>query len=86
MSKTTCISCKAVFGSLEKPLNLDIQPKHFQYFDSINRGGLIFPSNFLFNIVRKALSCFTNILLNDYSTAETEKVSTTKIARKLSKF
>ena len=28
-------------------------------------------------MVRKALTCFTNILLNDYNTAQSDKVSTT---------
>ena len=37
--------------SLEKPFNLDINPEHFTYFDSINKGGLMFPSNFIFNII-----------------------------------
>ena len=50
MEKADCSSCKAMFGSLEKPFNLYINPEHFTYFDSINRGGLLFHSNFLFNI------------------------------------
>ena len=49
--KTACSSCKAMFGSLEKPFSLDINPEHFTYFESINSGGLMFPSNFLFNIL-----------------------------------
>ena len=36
-------------------------------------------------IVRKALTCFSNIVLNDYTTAPSDKVSTTKIATKISK-
>ena len=50
MGKNTCVSCKEIFGSTEKLLNLDINIEHFAYFDSINRGGLIYPTNFLFNI------------------------------------
>ena len=46
MEKTDCSTCKSMFGSLEKPYNLDIYPEHFTYFDSINRGGLMFPSIF----------------------------------------
>ena len=38
MEKADCSSCKAMFGSLEKPFNLDINPEHCTYFDSINRG------------------------------------------------
>ena len=36
-------------------------------------------------MVGKALTCFTNILLNDYTMAQSDKVSTTKIAKKKSK-
>ena len=36
-------------------------------------------------MVRNALTCFTNILLNDYTIAQSDKVSTTKIAKKISK-
>ena len=36
-------------------------------------------------MVRKALTCFTNILLNDYTTSQSDKVSTTKIAKNISK-
>ena len=51
MGETECSSCKAMFGSLEKPFSLDINPEHFTYFDPINRGGLMFPTNFFFNII-----------------------------------
>ena len=51
MCKTEYSSCKAMFRSLEKPFILDINPEHFTYFDSINRGGLMFSSYFIFNIL-----------------------------------
>ena len=37
-------------------------------------------------IVKKALTCFTNILLNDYTIALSDKVSTTKIAKNIKTF
>ena len=37
-------------------------------------------------IIKKALTCFTNILLNDYTIAQSDKVSTTKIAKKYLNF
>ena len=46
MEKADCSSCKAMFGSLEKPFNLDINPEHLTFFHSINRGGSMFPSIF----------------------------------------
>ena len=37
-------------------------------------------------MVRKALTCFTNILFNIYTTSQSDKVSTTKIAKKYLRF
>ena len=37
-------------------------------------------------MVWKALTCFNNILLNHYTIAQSDKVSTTKIAKKYLKF
>ena len=34
----------------------------------------------IITMVRKTLTCFTNILFNDYTTARSDKVATTKIA------
>ena len=36
MGKSEGSSCKAMFGSLENPFNLDINPEHFTYFDYIS--------------------------------------------------
>ena len=62
MEKSTCISCKEIFGSTQKPLNLDINMEHFAYFDSINRGGLIYPTNFLFNILLCSYCIFNSCI------------------------
>ena len=37
-------------------------------------------------MVRKALTCFTNILLIDYTIAQSDKVSTSKIAKNIYTF
>ena len=58
IKKTTCASYKELFGIREKPLNLDISIEHFSYFDSINRGGLIYPTNFLFNVLLSSYNIF----------------------------
>ena len=50
--------CKAMFGSLEKLFSLDINPEHFTDLDSIDRGGVMFHSNFLFNIILCGYSIF----------------------------
>ena len=36
----------------------------------------------IITIIRKTLTCFTNILLNYYTTAQSDKVSATKIEKK----
>ena len=36
-------------------------------------------------IIKKALTYFTSIMLNDYTTAQSDKALTTKIAKKISK-
>ena len=43
-------ACKQMVGNLEKPLDFDINQEHLTYYVGINRGGLIFLFNFLFNI------------------------------------
>ena len=37
-------------------------------------------------MVRKALTCYTNILLKDYTIAQSDKVSTTKIVKEYLNF
>ena len=37
-------------------------------------------------MIHKALVCFSNILLSEYCSVQTDKVSTAKIAREISKF
>ena len=49
--KNECSSCKVMFGSLEKPFSLDINLEHLTYFDYVNRGSLMLPSKFIFNII-----------------------------------
>ena len=62
MGKTKCSSCKAIFESLEKPFSLDINHEHITYFYSINKGGLMFPSNFHFN--RLCGYCIFNLCIS----------------------
>ena len=57
MEKADCSSCKAMFGSLEKPFNFDINHEHFTQFDSINRGGLMFPQIFIYFVGIVFLIC-----------------------------
>ena len=37
-------------------------------------------------IVRKVITCFTNIMLNDYTIAQSDKVSSTKTAKNIKHF
>ena len=68
ISHTDCKKCKAKLGSVGKPLELFVDEKSHYYFDLINRGGLTFPSNFLFIITQFAYLIF-NVCI---STLETE--------------
>ena len=63
MEKADCSSCKAMFGSLEKPFNMDINPEHFTYFDSSSTF-LMFPSNF-FNIILCGYCIFNFCISNE---------------------
>ena len=65
MEKADCSSCKAMFGSLETTFNLDINPEHCTYFNSINRGVLMFPSNFVFNILLCGYCIFNLCISNE---------------------
>ena len=105
MGKTECSSCKVMFGSLEKPFSLDINPEHFtlwllhfqfvcfkivgihiscvrilkthSYSHNDKYIGLLLSCDMckthIIKIVRKALTGFTKILLNDYTTAQSDK-------------
>ena len=70
ISHKDCKKCKAKLGSVGKPLELFVDEKSHNdnYFDVINRGGLTFPSNFLFIITQFAYLIF-NVCI---STLETE--------------
>ena len=54
IARTSCKSCKANLGSVGKPVNLFVEEEVGQYFDLINRGGLTYPSNLLFNVAQYA--------------------------------
>ena len=146
IARTSCKSCKVNLGSVGKPVNLFVEEVVGQYFDLINRGGLTYPSNLLFNVaqyaylmfnvsissvectflevahqkqtflgvieqfitnneeckeilimceeckqmflvyIMKAMSCFTNVLLNNYSKDKSDDITIAKMSRKLSKF
>ena len=43
--KVHCEECKRLFGDKDKPFDLDIDEQHLVYFQCLDRGGLIYPSN-----------------------------------------
>ena len=52
-----------MFGSRElESLNLDIDSNVLCYFDTINRGGLTYPSNMLFNTIQCAYNIFNTCI------------------------
>ena len=56
--KVHCVECKRLFGDKDKPFDLDIDEQHLVYFQCLDRGGLIYPSNLLFNIIQCSYSIF----------------------------
>ena len=66
MLRMTCKACKQNFGYLElQQLNLEIDSDLLMYFESINRRGLTYPSNFLFNVIQCAYNVF-NVCISKY--------------------
>ena len=53
-----CEECKRLFCDNDKPFDLDIDEQHLVYFQCLDRGGLIYPSNLLFNITQCSYSIF----------------------------
>ena len=43
-------------------LDMDIDADILNYFDTINRGGLIYPSEFLFNVIQCAYNIFNTCI------------------------
>ena len=54
--KVHCEECKRLFGDKDKHFDLDIDEQHLVHF--LDRGGLIYPSNLLFNIIQCSYSIF----------------------------
>ena len=66
MLRMKCEACKQNFGKREvQHSNLEIDYDLLMYFESINRGGLTYPSNFLFNVMQCAYNVF-NICISKY--------------------
>ena len=58
LHKVHCEQLKQLFGDTNKPFDLDIDEQHRTYFQWLDRGGLIYPSNLLFNIIQFSYSIF----------------------------
>ena len=66
MLRMTCEACKQKFGNRElQQLNLEIDSDLLLYFESINRVGLTYPSNFLFDVIQCAYNVF-NVFISKY--------------------
>ena len=46
MARMECIPCKHKFVSTDLPIDLEVSNDSLTYFNTINRGGLTYPSNF----------------------------------------
>ena len=146
MQHIDCETCCAALGNKDKNLHLSIFKETRKYIDELNRGGLTFPTDNLFNLIQcayrifnvcvssnfenkfitifnqnytlisviehyismnndfaymfsncsvchvklfdimwKALVCFSNILLNNYSSNRTNETICRNVSRKISK-
>ena len=67
ISRTSCKSCKTNLESVGTPVNLFVEEELGQYFDLINRGGLTYQSNLLFNVAQYVHLIIIFIRINNYT-------------------
>ena len=58
MARMECIPCKQKFGSTDLPIDLEVSNDSLTYFNTINRGGLTYPSNSTLYSVHITFSIF----------------------------
>ena len=68
MARMACIPCKHKFGSTDLPIDREVSNDSLTYVNTINRGGLTYPSNFLFDTVQCAYNIF-NICISKHEPA-----------------
>ena len=56
INKVHCEECQRLFGDVDIPFDMDIDEQLLAYFQCFDRGGLIYPSNLLFNIIQCSYS------------------------------
>ena len=62
MARIECTPCKQKFGSTDLPIDLEVSNDSLTYFNTINRGGLTYPSFFLFHTVQCAYNIFNSCI------------------------
>ena len=63
-AKSACASCRACLGSREQ-LSAEIEFEQQEYMTILNRGGLMYPSTMLFQLVQAAFSIFAKCVSRD---------------------
>ena len=76
MARMECIPCKQKFGSTDLPIDLEVSNDSFTYFNTMNRGGLTYPSNFLLHTVQCAYNIFNICISNFKCTLQGQLIST----------
>lgn len=56
LSKIDCSDCCEIIGDKKKPFDVTVDVDLLTYFDHLNRGGLVYPSNVLVSVLQLALS------------------------------
>ena len=54
MSTPAYTECKDLFGNKHNTMDLQVEQEHLQYTEHIDREGLIYPSNSLFEVMQVA--------------------------------
>ena len=58
MNNTACTECKDLFGNKHNTMDLQVEQEHLKYTEHLDRGGLIYPSNSLFEVMQVAYNIF----------------------------
>ena len=58
MNNTACTECKNLFGNKHNTTDHQVEQEHLKYTEHLDRGGLIYPSNSLFEVMQGAYNIF----------------------------
>ena len=65
MSNTTCSKCKDLLGNKHNTMDLQVKQEHIKCTEHLDRGGLIYPSNSLSEVMQVAYNVFNKCVASD---------------------